>query len=512
MKRCIACLLLLSLLPVLSGCTVPDTLSSEAMETLPPAAVPYEAPTGTEDLRFTAYLPLYLPTLNERNLTSVVSAIRCEHGTSSAQSVVSALLSTPTDSTHLQLGGNTQLFLSGRFPIETAGNVCTVQLDASALSATTEYLYIAGLAIASSLYGIEDIRYVNLLVNERAIGMDLTDNLPMGSLTQHSGVELPVLLQQMESRRTPLGGDPATVPLTCTGTLYFPIVGEEGFVPEVRNLTFQGQTPSLLALGLLQALSSGSQYTQGAAHMPDLLSYLTQDPDVSELPSGGRLLTLRFVSDLTSRLSLLGFDPSAVIGSMVYTLTTFIPGLSAVRIFSGSTLMTSLTGDTFGTLYFEEGQQHRRQYTSGLRDLTQICLARGDSLEMVTRTVPFSSAASPFLLLSLLSKGPTSVEIQEGLESVFPFEMDETDLLGIGISDDLLLLNLSTDCEQAIREMDAASQQRLAYALVITLCNALGTQRVRFFFDSGAPETLGTDVFWGGEFLLNHALLEQSRG
>ena len=171
-----------------------------------------------------------------------------------------------------------------------------------------------------------------------------------------------------------------------------------------------------------------------------------------------------------------------------------------------------LTGDTFGTLYFEEGQQHRRQYTSGLRDLTQICLARGDSLEMVTRTVPFSSAASPFLLLSLLSKGPTSVEIQEGLESVFPFEMDETDLLGIGISDDLLLLNLSTDCEQAIREMDAASQQKLAYALVITLCNALGTQRVRFFFDSGAPETLGTDVFWGGEFLLNHALLEQSRG
>ena len=65
---------------------------------------------------------------------------------------------------------------------------------------------------------------------------------------------------------------------------------------------------------------------------------------------------------------------------------------------------------------------------------------------------------------------------------------------------------------QAIREMDAASQQKLAYALVITLCNALGTQRVRFFFDSGAPETLGTDVFWGGEFLLNHALLEQSRG
>ena len=48
MKRCIACLLLISMLSLLSGCTVPDTLSSAAMDTLPPAAVPFEAPLGTE--------------------------------------------------------------------------------------------------------------------------------------------------------------------------------------------------------------------------------------------------------------------------------------------------------------------------------------------------------------------------------------------------------------------------------------------------------------------------------
>ena len=183
MKRCIACLLLISMLSLLSGCTVPDTLSSAAMDTLPPAAVPFEAPLGTEDMRFTAYLPLFLPTLNEQNFTSVVSPIQCEHGISNAQAIVSALLSQPTDQTHLRLGGNTRLFLSGRFPVETAGHVCTVQLDTSALSATAEQLYIAGLAIAATLYGIEEIRYVNLLVNERAIGLDLTDNLPMGSLT-----------------------------------------------------------------------------------------------------------------------------------------------------------------------------------------------------------------------------------------------------------------------------------------------------------------------------------------
>lgn len=512
MKRWIACFLMLSLLPLLCSCSMPEELSPEAMNSLPPAAIPYEAPIGTEEMRFRADLPLYLPTLNGENLTSVISSVQCEHGVSNVPSILSSLLAHPTDQVHLQLGGNTQLFLSARFPVETAGNVCTIQLDTSALSASTENLYIAGLAIASTLYGTEKIRYVNLLVNERALGMDLTENLPMASLTQHSGVELPVLLQQVEARRTPLGRDPASVPLTSTVTLYFPLQGEEGFIPEVRNLSFQGQTPSMLAVGLLQALSAGSQYSQGAAQMPDLVSFLTQEPSVSELPSGGRLLTLRFISDLTSRLSLLGFDPSAVIGSMVYTLETCIPALGAVRIFSGSTLMTSLSGDTFGTLYFEDGLQRRRQYTPGLRDLTQICLSRGSSLELVTRAVPFSRAASPSLLLSLLTKGPTEDEIAEGLQGVFPFEIDETDLLGIGITDDLLLLNLSSSCEEAIRQMDTADQQKLAYALVITLCRALGTRRVRFFFNSIAPETLGADVYWGGEFLMNQALLEESRG
>lgn len=512
MKRCLSILLLLTLLPLLTGCTQPDTLSIESMASLPPASVPYEAPIGTEDMRYTAALPLYLPTLDGQHLTAVISQIECEHGASAAHAIVSALVSQQTTQTHLQLGGGNRIYLSGRYPIENTAGVCTVQLDGSALSLSTDSLYTAGLAIASTLYGVEGIRYINLLVNERAIGLDLTDNLPMGSLTQHTGVELPVLLQQMEARRTPLGSDPATVPLTSTATLYFPLEGEDGFIPEVRNLTFEGQTPAQLAVGLLQALSGGSQYTQGAAQMPDLVSFLTQDPDISELPSGGRLLTLRFVSDLTSRFSLLGFDPSAMIGAIVYTLTTFIPGLGAVRIFSGSTLMTSLTGSTYGTLYFEDGQQHRRQYASGLRDLTEICLSRGESLDRAARTVPSSSATSPSLLLSLLSKGPTPEEASEGLESVFPFVIDETDLLGIGISGDLLLLNLSSTCESAIRQMNGTQQQHLAYALVITLCEALGTKRVRFFFDSRAPESLGSEVYWGGEFLLNHALLEQSRG
>ena len=45
----------------------------------------------------------------------------------------------------------------------------------------------------------------------------------MGSLTAHPGENLPVLWEQMEAKRTPVGGDPSLTPLTSYMTLYFPL-------------------------------------------------------------------------------------------------------------------------------------------------------------------------------------------------------------------------------------------------------------------------------------------------
>ena len=57
MKRCLAYLLLLSLLPILSGCSEPELLKADALNSLPPAIIPYEAPLGTEDMHYRTDLP-----------------------------------------------------------------------------------------------------------------------------------------------------------------------------------------------------------------------------------------------------------------------------------------------------------------------------------------------------------------------------------------------------------------------------------------------------------------------
>ena len=511
MKRIIALCTAAAMLVTLTGCA-PIEAGEAPSASLPPFSEPYEAPVGNLGMQYTASWPLYLPSVDEHTLVADTTILDLEHGVSAAPAAVSALLSAHETDRHLRLGSSSRLYPSARYPIEVAGQVCTVQLDASSLSLTSGSLYTAGLALASTLNGLEGIRYVNLLVNERAIGMDLTENLPMGSLSARTDLELPALLDQMEARKTPLGSDPADMPLNTAATLYFPLAGEGGFVPEVRNLSFAGQSVPLLATGLLQALSSGSRSYSEAAAMPDLLSLLAQSPEVSELPGGGRLLTLYFVSALPSRLAIAGVDASSLIGAMVYTLTTFIPSLGAVRLFSGSTLMTTLHGDAFGTLVFEDGLQHRRQYTPGLRDTTTVYLPRGGKLVAVRRTVSSASALAPAVLLSLLSDGPTPREREDGIERVFSVRLDETDLLGIGIENDTVLLNLTGKCRSLLLGLPAEQQQAAVYAIVLTFTEALGARHFRFFFDGLTPPDQEGGIALGGDYMVNHTLLEHARG
>ena len=48
--------------------------------------------------------------------------------------------------------------------------------------------------------------------------------------------------------------------------------------------------------------------------------------------------------------------------------------------------------------------------------------------------------------------------------------------------------------------------------MVNTLGEALGIQRVRFFFGGETPGELGGTLYWGGEFMLNPSLIDKSRG
>ena len=403
-KRMLSLMLAISLL-ALSGCVPANPTVAPDTPTLAPAASVYDAPMGDDGLSYTTTAVLYLPSRDRQSLLAQYATVELSHGVSSAETIVRTLLAFPSNDRVTSLGGAVTLGLYGPNPVEVAGNVCTVNLASSVLQLEYNDRYTVFLALASTLGELDNIRFVNVLVADQAIALDISGNLAAGSLTAHPGEELPVLWEQMDARRTPLGSDPAVQPLTATATLYFPLADGTGILPESRNLTFTGQTAQALTAGLLNALSEGAQYLEGTASMPDMNTILVSPPELSELAGGGRMITLHLAGDYADRLALLGIDRTDFIGSLVYTIQTFVPSVGAVRIYTGSSLMTSLDG-----LVFADGTQHRRQYAELLMDQVTIYLASENRLVPLNRTLPADMADDPRSLMALLMAGATNAE------------------------------------------------------------------------------------------------------
>ena len=513
MKRCLLFLLCLIQVFLLTSCAQ-ETSKVPGEVSMPEITSPYAAPedmSGMEkEEQLSFYLPSSLPTQNTSRLLASHSTVSFPYGEDPSQRVIQTLFSLPADENHLRLGEG-RLHLMSRSPVEVSGTVCTVNLESGALNLDSRELYTSALSIASTLGAYNGVRTVNLLIQDRAIGMDLAENLPMGSVSPVSGMNAGMLYDQLMAQATPLGADPARTMLSGTATLYFPLNGQEGLVPEVQTLTFYGQSPQQLAMGLLDALSMGARSLPDAASMPDLTDLLSDSIEVTELAGGGRLITLRFLSELENRFGLAGLDPASAVGAIVMTLTSYIPSVGAVRIFSGSTLMTSVRSEEMGVLTFQDGLQRRRQWAPLVRQSATIYLARDGRLCEATRYVSATEVTDLPRLTSLLSKGPTVLEASEGIERTLPAGLDETDILGMSISGDTLLVNLSPRFGWSIQQ-SSDREMLLCYSLVLTYCEAHHLHRIRFFVDGQMQEDLGGEINWGGEFIVNHSLLDQNRG
>ncbi len=500
--------LMLCLLLALSLCGCSSTQPVDTAATLPPAETAFEAPVGDGGMRYTTQVALYLPSLDDQRLLCRYVSVSLRHDTHPAQTIVQALLNYAGDDTVHSLGNGTQLTLYGQNPVEIAGGVCTVDLTSSALILDDEALYTACLAISTTLCALSDIQAVNVLVADQAISMDISGNLPMGTLRGHSGEDLTLLWEQMEARRTPLGGDASSVPVTTMATLYFPLDDGSGVISETRTLTFPGQTPQQLAASLMTALSDGAQYVSGTAAMPVLDDLMTTSPQVSDMMEGGRLVTLNFVDDLEDQLSDYGIPLNCFIASVADTLMSFIPSVTAVTMHVGSDLLMHVTSLEGGTINFNDGIIRRTAFEEFLMDQVNIYLAKDDKLTAVTRTLPAGETSSPRVLLQKLVQGPTSAERSSGIENVLPVELSNADILGLSLEDDTLIINLSAHAAEAIRQAGSDREQLSCYSIVNTMCKAKGLRRVVFFFDGASVDQLGGTLYWSGEFLYCPGLIE----
>ena len=324
MKKMISICLCILLAFSAAGCTASPIQSAQTTSTLPPASVGYDAPVSDALLEYATDVALYLPSRDGQKLICQYEQLQLSHNQNSAEAIVRALAAHPGNKDMRPLGNGTVLSLYGQHPVEVANGVCTVNLSASALQLDQNDFYNACLSLAATLCELPDIHAVNVLIADQAVGMDISSVLPLGCITAHPGESLPALWEQLLSRRTPLGESPASMATTASAALYFPLADGSGVIPEAHTLSFPGQTPQQLAVSLLSALSAGAQYTEGVCTMPDIASMLVYAPSASDLESGGRLLTLRFIGDLEQRLQEYEIDTACFLCPKYYFFCTFV--------------------------------------------------------------------------------------------------------------------------------------------------------------------------------------------
>lgn len=506
MKRYRITALLMCAALLLTGCTgqVP-TSDTEPTLTLPPAAFDLAAPVGEAALEYKASATLYLPRYDSTLLGARQTEVTFSAARPDSESLVRALLAQPDTGALSSLGGGVKLALYGVNPVEQSRNVVTVNLAASALQMDRKALYIACQAITNTLTELPSVDYANFLVVDRAIGLDIANTLPMGSFSRSVGMDVGAAYDQLLLRRVDVTESAAKKPLSSEVTLYLPLANTPGVLSEVRSCSFSNQLTEDMVVVLLQELAAGSEQAVSAPSLPLLADLLTGKPVLKETEESGTLIQLDFAYNLDEMLTANNISRSNCMASLCYTLCSYFPGISGIQVSIGDepveTLM--LTEDIKSSVTFANQVMARSDFSILLYDLCTLYLPDVATNHLITveRPVPYYYAEHPRMLLKELARGPQAYDSQ--LNTLPVMEKDcltDASIVGLALTEDLLMVNLSDSFAEAFTGEDAEAERLLAYALTNTLCLNTHREKIQYFVSGKPFEGFTGDIYWESSF------------
>ena len=243
--------------------------------------------------------------------------------------------------------------------------------------------------------------------------------------------------------------------------------------------------------------------------MPDVEGLMLYAPQINtQSDTGERVATLRFAEGLEATLREADVDPAGFYASLTYTLTTFIPSLTAVECWVGGRLLTSVLTSENRMISFPDGRMTRSDFAAYLEDVAVLYLVHGERLVEVHRPMPYYAARNPRALLLRLLDGPTATEAALGYSSLLPDYLGDADILGFSVESDTLLVNLSATFVTGTSGLTPDEERLMAYSMVNTLAKATSCRRARFYFSSSAWDTLCGGVWWNGDFMVNMSMVE----
>lgn len=490
---------------LLTGCAG-EAGNTAASPTLPPVTLSYDVPENDVKQEISKSVLLYLPSLDGTRLIAVPQSASLSVSRHNAETLCTLLFAHPGTDQTVPLGGDTPLKLSETEAVEVSGKVATVSLAASALRLSHEELFTVGQALANTLCQFGDLEYVNVLISGVQPGLDVASTLPAGCYQPNMREDLITLRSRASAAKT-------AARRAIVTPLYYPAAGGKGILSEARTLSFSDLEGENVIATLLEALSAGAESLSGLPRFPDLNNLLSEPPAIFET-GGARRAILQFDESLNALLIESGITRSVMVASLVYTITTFLPALEGVEMTIGSERILSLTpsGTYTGageTMLFPNGLMKRSDFSGFLLDACPLYFANGSGkLTLSSRAVPFYESRSVRRIIGQLMAGPQNYDSVSGLEPVLPEGLRDSDLIGVSLEKETLLLNFSSRLLTLSQGMSPETEKRMIYAVVNTLCELPGVERVCFFIMGQQPETLAGSVFLPGDFLPNPDIIQ----
>lgn len=495
---------------LLSGCTASVPMKqNRQLVTLPPVTSAFIAPSGDASDNITQTVQLFLPSPQGGQLILVPERILVSPTRHPAEYALRRLFSYAGTTQAAPLVAGEPLSLQPGSSVEISGGTATVNLAPSALALTSKDRYLAFRAIANTLSQWGDIRFVNVLVNGRQLGVDTTGNLPMGSISRTQNEDFTALWEAVN--RQPQEEDS---PFTGVATLYFPTAAGMGIIAEARSINFTGYSLPQMSRSLLEALSAGSTNHPGLPRLPDLVTLLVKDPVVEEQPgSTGRVIHLSFHESANESLIAAGIPRSLLMASLTYTLTTYLPYTSAIKVTIGNETINALVpaGLYEGaneTILFENGLMQRSQFSHFLLDYCSLYFAgETGNLRKTLRTIPYYQVNNPRYLMQQLMIGPQNTDSVVGLSPALPAGVGDKDLLGITRQGDTILINLAEGFQAQSQGFNQQQELLLVYSMVNTLSELPGIAQTVFFISGSQQGTFCGQIDVAGSFLRNEGIL-----
>lgn len=506
-KRVVLLVLGVFCLFILCSCTAGNGLpitDIEPASTLPPAQVSFVAPIGDASLEYTQTATLYLPSHDGISLSTVETEVSYSPTRPKAETLVRSLLSQSSSKSATALGGNVRLSLYGTNPVEVSRDTATVHLSASALQLDRNMLYLACQAITNTLTQLPELSYVNFLVVNKPVGIDISNTLPMGALEYNAAQDLGAVYEQLLSRRVGSDAKAENTPFSANVTLYFPLSATEGMVSDVRPMSFENQVFGDMVVAILRELAGGPEDESILSpSLPLLADLLISAPVLRDSEgAGSSVLCLDFAHNLVDMLEAYGISRRQCAASLCYTLTTFFPNVSGVSIsINGSPLEEEIQGEdeTEST----ESIHLRSAFADRLYDYCKLYFVspNGNTLTGSLRPIPYHQVTHPRTLLRELSRGPQPYDSQPQLLPVIEdYDFIDTSILGFSLSDNTLLANFAPSFENIGKKLSGQAERLLAYSLVNTLCMDDHIKSVCFFQSGSQFDGFTGEIYWAGLF------------